>query len=350
MARSLWVAALLMSSLGLVACVSEEPDLPPSRTPKAAVVAGCVGSSAVIPAEATVECVEGPEARTALSFTPIELLDAADATLLQSARVTIDSRVGLFERFRLASGELLEVLQGDIAPPVLPDGTPREPLVIGQPIGGGSPMGEFRDAVVGSVLYWCPLADKFGAGPIDGPCPGNHTVVLYGLRKTELARLVYVITSGGRYSDGSGGTTASAPSPVPFPAPRGERVEPLVKGVPQFPAAVEVDGFVIPATDYWGEQAVQQFSTASFPEEVLAFFDTELTAAGWQPYGGSYGVSGQGNTYVRDRDQVTVTSEFQLRPEERSATEPPPGFQGKGVPFADRENGKSYFFIITMLK
>jgi len=138
-----------------------------------------------------------------------------------------------------------------------------------------------------------------------------------------------------------------AVTPLPYPSPRGERVAPQVSGLPSYPGAEEIDGF---AKEINGTTAaVQMFATVDSDRQVLDFFESQLTAAGFRKTGGGFGVAGEQWGYLRGRDRVMVSTEYIPRPEdERPPREVPYGFQGKGVRFVDRVDNKTWFFIVTI--
>lgn len=136
-------------------------------------------------------------------------------------------------------------------------------------------------------------------------------------------------------------------SAIPYPTPRGERVQPLVAGVPVFPGAVEIDGFT--AIRSGATVAVQQFATDASGDQVIAFFEAELTRQGYTGAGGGSGVTGETRDFLRGRDRVQISTEYIPRPgQERASSELPYGYEGKAVPFLAGANGKTWFFVVTL--
>ena len=134
---------------------------------------------------------------------------------------------------------------------------------------------------------------------------------------------------------------------VPYPRPQGDKVTPKVSGLPVFPGAMEIDGF---AKDVSGtEAAVQQNATDESLDDVLAFYERELTAAGYRKSGGSAGSSGEAWDYIRGRDRVLVSTVYVPRPEDELPPGAPPyGFREKGVRFLEGADGKQWFWIVTV--
>jgi hypothetical protein len=138
-----------------------------------------------------------------------------------------------------------------------------------------------------------------------------------------------------------------AVTPLPYPSPRGQRVTPQVAGLPSYPGADEIDGFTKQING--APAAVQMFATVDRDRQVLDFFESELTAAGFRKTSGGLGVAGEQWAYLRGRDRVMVSTEYMARPaDERGPGEVPYGFQGKGERFVDRVNGKTWFFLVTI--
>src|SRR4029078_10935112 len=85
--------------------------------------------------------------------------------------------------------------------------------------------------------------------------------------------------------------TGPEQSPVPFPEPRGEQVDAKVAGLPLYPGAVEVDGWIVREGDF--EKAVQQYATDAKPAEVIDYYKAELAKQGYSMTGNGYGVQGE---------------------------------------------------------
>lgn len=141
------------------------------------------------------------------------------------------------------------------------------------------------------------------------------------------------------------------PTPVPYPTPAGDRVQPRLQ-LPVFPNAREVDGFKLK------HGQVQMFETTASAGEVLDFYEVELVNIGLVTGSSGYGVAGFSCTFVpyyggrHDPSllpRVTITTEFVMRDHASGAVshEPPPGFRGKGQRFAPPGDGKLWFFVIT---
>ncbi|OAI43760.1 hypothetical protein AYO38_02495 [bacterium SCGC AG-212-C10] len=136
-------------------------------------------------------------------------------------------------------------------------------------------------------------------------------------------------------------------TPVAYPSPKGEHVQPRVAGLPVFPGAREIDGFE--STVDGATVATQQFETDASQADVLAFFEQQLADQGYRSAGGGHGVAGTRVNYIRGRDRVLVSTQFIPRPEDvqpSGATQY--GFQGKGVPFLEGANGKRWFWIVSI--
>jgi hypothetical protein len=131
--------------------------------------------------------------------------------------------------------------------------------------------------------------------------------------------------------------------PLPYPSPRGERVAPQVAGLPSYPGAEEIDGFTKQING--APAAVQMFATLDGDSQVLGFFESRLTAAGFRKTSGGSGVGGERWSYLRGRDRVMVSTEYVPRPgDERGPGEVP----YEGTRFVNRVDGKTWFFLVTI--
>ena len=134
-------------------------------------------------------------------------------------------------------------------------------------------------------------------------------------------------------------------TPIPYPAPRGERVTPQLS-LPTFPGAQEIDGYT--STRGRAVGAVQMFATDASESAVLQFFEKYLLANGFRPTGGGSGVVGERHGYVKGGDSVLISTEYIPRPEDELPSGALPyGFQGKGVRFLLGNDGKLWFFVVT---
>jgi hypothetical protein len=139
---------------------------------------------------------------------------------------------------------------------------------------------------------------------------------------------------------------------VAYPPFEGARVEASVPLTP-YPGSVMVDGFVRKGDG--GRRRVQVYQVASAEQAVLDHLAAQLQEMGWMPYSRGYGVSGLSCTYVpmaiggvagRPRKWATISTEYIGREDSPSDTAPP-GFRGKGLPFAPRTPGVFTYYLIT---
>ena len=133
-----------------------------------------------------------------------------------------------------------------------------------------------------------------------------------------------------------------------YPAPRGERVPPLVADLPTYPGSHEIDGFVAKGPGITGN--VQMFSVPGAGErEILDLFEEQLVAKGFRKESNSKSPLGEQFSYTKGRDRVVISTAYIERPEERRpTTEIPYGFQGKGNRFIDKINGETFFYVVTI--
>ncbi len=309
----------------------------------------CGLASALIPAGATVSCVTTQEALQAAMPFPLEdvPLDGTP-TLERAAQVGLSEGDAAYRAYRL-NGVLFEILEG----PVALDNLDRRdsPLVLTVPGQTIPPFGFFESLPAGPILWWCP---EWDGTPPNGPgawtCTNGRTIAMTGLPETELSLVVYRMLSGGTYETSPGVTVTAEPSPVPFPPLRGERVSPFVDGLPVFPGAIEVDGFLRETRGNAGPStgAVQVLETTAAPEEVLAWYAQALVAAGWIEYHGSASVAGRTMEFTRHGESgwVQISTAYVPRPEDEGQ-QPPPGFGGKGVPFAGAKADGTRFWVVS---
>ena len=145
------------------------------------------------------------------------------------------------------------------------------------------------------------------------------------------------------------------PAGMPFPTPAGARVAPGITGIPLPSGAVEVDAFeaagVLGAGS--GRRIVQVYDVALPADAVLSFFEVTFKERGWVVRGTSMSPAGvqcdfapaiEARTSVPSH-WITVSTAYVPRPGEE--TQPPPGFRGKGVPFAGPVPGSTRFWLST---
>ena len=133
----------------------------------------------------------------------------------------------------------------------------------------------------------------------------------------------------------------------PYPAPRGERVPPLVAGLPAYPGAQEIDGFSRSGPAVTGN--VQMFGTADTEAAVLGFFEQRLVADGFASTGGSHSPQGEQKAYTRGRDRVLVSTMYIPRAQDELPNGAVSyGFQGKGNRFVDTIAGQRFFYVVTL--
>ncbi|MGH2609685.1 MAG: hypothetical protein ACRDHF_11455 [Tepidiformaceae bacterium] len=136
-------------------------------------------------------------------------------------------------------------------------------------------------------------------------------------------------------------------TPVPYPTPRGERVEPEFD-VPAFPGSREIDGF---EKDGW---TTQVFEAEATEEELFDFYEDVLFDRHMVMTGIGHGPAGRRCTFVpywersgpRPGPVVVISTEW-TPPGEREPGTPPPGYQGKGVQFAPPAPGVLWYFVTT---
>ncbi|MFN0095023.1 MAG: hypothetical protein ACKVVT_09645 [Dehalococcoidia bacterium] len=142
---------------------------------------------------------------------------------------------------------------------------------------------------------------------------------------------------------------------VPFPPFEGGRVTSTVPLNP-YPGSVLVDGFVRKGglSGGRGKSRVQVYQVAAEQQAVLDHFHRRFQESGWMPYGGGFGVSGLVCTYcpvsrprVSNPDKWAKISTEYVGRDDPPAQEPPPGFRGKGVPFAPRTPGTFTYYVVT---
>jgi hypothetical protein len=145
-------------------------------------------------------------------------------------------------------------------------------------------------------------------------------------------------------------TEPTDPTPLPYPTPAGEEVEPRITGIPVPAGSVQIDSFQREFT------TVQVFETEASVDEVFDFYDAVMAERGWYAGGSGRGPNGFMCEYLSDRVwsgvapdyRIEVTTMFVPRPEEEPAPgEPPPGFRGKGFGYAPRKPDKTTFSLIT---
>lgn len=340
-----FLALLLWAAIRPVDDASDPPAAAPEHDNE------CGISSRLLPTGAATTCVDGVADLQALVAFPLSALPLEPAPLFQQAAFVRLSRGDAAYRAYDVGGRRFEVIEEPLSVEhVREQGAP---LVISVPGVIEPPRGAFETLDDGTaLLWWCP------AGPPDDPngpvfCRDGHLAGFAGFTADEMSLLVYEILSAQTYETSPGVVTNVEPTPVPFPPLRGERVEPKVPGVPLYPGAVEVDGFVRPAPQPVrpGDSAVQVFETADSVDAVLAWFGAELELAGWTEYGGSAGVTGRTVSFARNgrSEWVMISSSYVPRPEDEAA-QPPPGFRGKGVPFASPLDAGARFWVVTWLE
>lgn len=147
---------------------------------------------------------------------------------------------------------------------------------------------------------------------------------------------------------------------MPYPTPAGGSAQPKEKDLPVFPGAKLLDAFVLkaqPDAIDGRDRTVQLYRTAAPAQEVRAYFDATLVAGNWALQTiavGPDGVDCEWVPWAERQDSfpelpssyIKVTTAYVGR-EGRSSMTPPPGFQGKGVPFAPPEPGYTWFWVIT---
>jgi hypothetical protein len=135
-------------------------------------------------------------------------------------------------------------------------------------------------------------------------------------------------------------------TPVPFPTPQGDRVDPQID-IPVFPGAREIDGFEA------HDLAVQVFEARTTEAELFRFFEEELDERGFTLTGSSGGpADGHSCTFVQPggsqippRPIVIVSTIWTEREGER--TSPAPGFQGVGARYLPPAEGVIWFWVST---
>ena len=290
----------------------------------------CQVDSVLLRPSMEIECV--PDEELEAAFGAALYRPPPGAVVLEAAIVREGTETYAFRRYSYGGGEL-DTLQGDYQ---VPWGQTRDrPFVAGD-----SPLGNFGTVAGQDVLYLCPEYDPSQSLQLESvdSCPEDSALVLTGRNEAVLGSVAVIIFP----------PRVGIPStPVPFPTPMGERVQPMVAGVPAYPRATEIDGFVLQETEYMPVLHVQVFETADFQSQVFSYLVNELELLGWRATGGGHGVSGRSATFVSPTGGLVTVSTIYVAREEDQDVQPPPGFRGKGVPFEERIDGKSRFWIMT---
>jgi hypothetical protein len=146
------------------------------------------------------------------------------------------------------------------------------------------------------------------------------------------------------------GTGYFPESPVPYPTPAGEIVEPTVDDIPMYPGSELLDSFV--REDFGGDRTVQLYRTRDSADQVFEFFEAAFRAQRWAASGKAYGPAGKICEWVPYSQRqnlpgktfVEVSTWFVGREDEGPLT-PSPGYQGHAIPFASPEPGYTWFWV-----
>ena len=143
------------------------------------------------------------------------------------------------------------------------------------------------------------------------------------------------------------------PAGVAYPTASHGSVSPGIRGIPTPEDSVQIDGFKV---TNGRDAAVLVFETSLSEPLLLAFYDQLLLDNGWSMVVGKHGPAGVTCEFapypvrggIQPKNWIVVSTEYIPRPGEKPGpTEVPPGFRGKGVPFAPRTPGKTTFSLLT---
>jgi hypothetical protein len=100
-----------------------------------------------------------------------------------------------------------------------------------------------------------------------------------------------------------------------------------------------------------GSQTVQHYRISATSEAIFPFYEEEMMTRGWVQASVAYGPAGKvcrwtpSESVVYSDRYIAVSTEYVGR--RGSPDSPPPGFQGKGIPFATAEHGFTWYWVIS---